>query len=171
MGLNRSYPSVYGTSAQKVLDIAPERVLAEHGGPYVFSAEDYRRRVRWGAEAAKATDSLCVSGATRWDWNPNRVEFEPHLQAAKVGDKLKGVLRLNNASAKNQTVTASVRGRGIFADSTHTLTANAGTSAEKVIELTLAAGTKPGRYVFEVRTSGADGAEGCDCYFVVDVSP
>lgn len=171
MGLNRSYPSVYGTSAQKVLDIAPERVLAEHGGPYVFSAEDYRRRVRWGADAAKATDALCVSGATRWDWNPNRVEFEPHLQTAKAGDKLKGVLRLNNASAKNQTVTMSVRGRGIVPDSTHTLAANAGTSAEKPLELTLAVGTKPGRYVFEVRTSGADGAEGCDCYFAVDVSP
>lgn len=171
MGLNRSYPSVYGTSAQKVLDIAPESVLAEHGGPYVFSAEDYRRRVRWGAEAAKATDALCVSGATRWDWNPNRVEFEPHLQTAKPGDTLKGVLRLNNASAKNQTVTASVRGRGIVPDLTHTLTANAGISTEKVVERKLAAGTKPGRHVFEVRTSGADGGEGCDCYFVVDVSP
>ena len=46
MGLNRSSPAVYGLSAKKVLDIAPEWVLAEHGGPYVFDAEDYRRRVR-----------------------------------------------------------------------------------------------------------------------------
>ncbi len=169
MGLNRSYPAVYGTSAQKVLDIAPERVLAEHGGPYNFSAEDYRRRVKWGAEAAKAADALCVSGNQQWDWNPNRVEFEPHLQSAKPGDKLKALLRLNNASAKGQMVTVSVRGRGVVPDSTHMLTANAGQSKETALELTLAATTKPGRYVIEVRTTDASGVEGCDCYFAVDV--
>lgn len=169
MGLNRSYPSVYGTSAQKVLDIAPERVLAEHGGPYNFSAEDYRRRVEWGAAAAKAADALCVSGNHKWDWNPNRVEFEPHLQTAKAGEKLKAVLRLNNASAQNQTVTISVRGRGIVADGAHTLTANAGASKEQAIDLSVAMGAKPGRYIIELRTTDAGGTEGCDCYFAVDV--
>lgn len=171
MGLNRSFPAVYGTSAQKVLNIAPERVLAEHGGPYVFSAEDYRRRVKWGAEAGKAADALCVSGSGQWDWNPNRVECEPHLQSAKPGDKLKAVLRVNNASGVKQTVTANVRGRGVVADSTHTLNANAGTNAEKALDLTLAAVTKPGRYIIEVRTATVDGVEGCDCYFAVDVLP
>jgi glyoxylase-like metal-dependent hydrolase (beta-lactamase superfamily II) len=169
MGLNRSYPSVYGTSAQKVLDIAPERVLAEHGGPYNFSAEDYRRRVKWGEAAGKAADAVCVSGNHKWDWNPNRVEFEPHLQTAKPGEKLKAVLRLNNSSAQNQTTTISIRGRGVVPDSTHTLTALAGASKEQPLELTLAADTKPGRYIIEVRTSDASGVEGCDCYFALDV--
>jgi glyoxylase-like metal-dependent hydrolase (beta-lactamase superfamily II) len=171
MGLNRSYPAVYGTSAKKVLDIAPERVLAEHGGPYIFSAEDYRRRVRWGAEAGKAADALCLSGNHQWDWNPNRVEFEPHLQTAKPGEKLKAVLRLNNASAKGQTVTVSIRGRGVVPDSTHTLTANAGASKETPLNLTLAPNVKPGRYIIELRTSDASGVEGCDCFLAVDVSP
>jgi glyoxylase-like metal-dependent hydrolase (beta-lactamase superfamily II) len=169
MGLNRSSPAAYGTSAQKVLDIAPERVLAEHGGPYNFSAEDYRRRVKWGEAAGKAADALCVSGNHRWDWNPNRVEFEPHLQTAKPGEKLKALLRLNNASAQNQTVTVTVRGRGIIPDGTHTLAANAGSTKELPLTLTLAAGVKPGRYIIELRTSDASGVEGCDCYFAVDV--
>jgi hypothetical protein len=160
---------VYGTSAKKVLDLAPERVLAEHGGPYIFSAEDYRRRVKWGEAAGKAADALCVSGSHRWDWNPNRVEFEPHLQSAKPGAKLKAVLRLNNTSTKNQTVTATIRGRGIVPDGTDTLTALAGASKEMALDLTLAPTTKPGRYVIEVRTTDASGVEGCDCYFAVDV--
>lgn len=169
MGLNRSYPAVYGTSAKKVLDLAPERVLAEHGGPYIFSAEDYRRRVKWGEAAGKAADALCVSGNHQWDWNPNRVEFEPHLQTAKPGEKLKAVLRLNNTTAKGQTVTVAVRGRGVVPDATHTLTALAGASKEVPLDLTLAPTTKPGRYVIELRTSDASGVEGCDTFFAVDV--
>lgn len=170
MGLNRSYPGVYGASAKKVLDLAPERVLAEHGGPYTFSAEDFRRRVKWGAEAAKAADALGVSGSHRWDWNPNRVEFEPHLQSAKPGDKLKGVLRLNNTSGATQTVAIQVRGRGVVADATHTLTALAGKSSEAEPALTLARDVKPGRYVIELRSVQPAASEGCDCYFVVDVT-
>ena len=171
MGLNRSYPAVYGTSAKKVLDLAPERVLAEHGGPYVFSAEDYKRRVKWGAEAGKAADALCLSGSHQWDWNPNRIEFEPHLQTAKPGDRLKAILRLNNTSAKGLTVTVSIKGRGIVPDSTHTLTANAETSKEIALSLTLAASARPGRHIIELRSSDGRGVEGCDCYFAIDVSP
>jgi hypothetical protein len=172
MGLNRSYPAVYGKSAKKVLDIAPERVLAEHGGPYNFSAEDYRRRVLWGEAAGKAADKLCVSESHRWDWNPNRVEFEPHLQTAKAGDKLKAVLRLNNDSPKLQIVTVNIRGRGIVPDSTHKLTAiGSGGSEQRAIDLTLSPNVKPGRYIIELRSSDASGVEGCDCYFAVDVSP
>ena len=59
------HPAVYGQSAQKILDMNPEWILAEHGGPYVFNAEDYRRRVLWGQSAAKACDALCVSGDHR----------------------------------------------------------------------------------------------------------
>src|SRR5579885_649071 len=48
MGLNRSWPLPYAASAQKVLDAAPDWVLAEHGGPFEFDREDWRRRVAWG---------------------------------------------------------------------------------------------------------------------------
>lgn len=169
MGLNRSYPAVYGTSAKKVLDLAPERVLAEHGGPYVFSAEDYRRRVKWGEAAGKAADALCVSGNHQWDWNPNRVEFEPHLQSAKPGDKLKAVIRVNNTSTKNQTVTITIRGRGVVPDRTETVPVNAGTSKEADLDIRVARTAKPGRHVIEVGTRDASGVEGCDCFFAVDV--
>lgn len=170
MGLNRSYPAVYGTSAKKVLDLAPERVLAEHGGPYNFSAEDFRRRVKWGASAGKAADALCLSGNHQWDWNPNRVELAPHLQSAKSGGKLNATLRLDNTSAKNQTVAVSIRGRGVVPDQKHTLAALAGTSKELSLDLSVNAGVKPGRYVIELHTEDASGVEGCDAFFAVDVA-
>ena len=44
-----------------------------------------------GEAAGKAADALCVSGNHQWDWNPNRVEFQPHLQTAKPGAELKRV--------------------------------------------------------------------------------
>jgi glyoxylase-like metal-dependent hydrolase (beta-lactamase superfamily II) len=169
MGLNRSYPAGYGESAKKVIAIAPERILAEHGGPYIYNEEDYRRRAKWGAVAGKAADALCVSGSHQWDWNPNRVEFQPHLQTAKPGDKLKSLVLINNDSAQAQTVTATVRGRGIVTDESLTRTVQPGSSRETGFDLTLPRDLKPGRYVFEVRTTDKSGAEGCDCYFAVDV--
>jgi glyoxylase-like metal-dependent hydrolase (beta-lactamase superfamily II) len=169
MGLNRSYPSVYGTSAKKVLDLAPERILAEHGGPYTFSAEDYKRRVKWGEAAAKATDALCVSGNHQWDWNPNRVEFEPHLQTAKPGDAVQATLRVNNTSAKAQTVTLHIRGRGIVTDATETFTLNAGTSKQTAVALKVSATAKPGRHIIEVQSRDSAGPHGSDCYFAIDV--
>lgn len=169
MGLNRSYPAVYGTSARKVLDLAPERVLAEHGGPYVFSAEDYRRRVKWGEAAGKTADALCVSGHHPWDWNPNRIEFEPHLQTAKPGGRLSAKIRINNDSGKAQTVAIDLRGRGIVTDASYTQTLQADRNALILPDLTVTAGAKPGRYVIELRSSDSSGVEGCDCYFAVDV--
>ncbi|MFM8274159.1 MAG: MBL fold metallo-hydrolase [Gemmata sp.] len=172
MGLNRSFPAVYGTSAKKVLDLAPERVLAEHGGPYAFSAEDYRRRVKWGEAAGKAADAVCVSGSHRWDWNPHRVEFEPHLQTAKPGARLAGVIRVHNTSDKSQAVTVTLAGRGVVTDATETLTLPPGARKELTLSaLVVATDAKPGRHVIEVRTRDASGSEGCDCFFAVDVTP
>ncbi len=79
MGMNRSTPLGFAQSARKVLDIAPDWVLAEHGGAFVFNREDFERREKWGFAAAKAADALCLSGDHLVDWNPHRVRSEPIL--------------------------------------------------------------------------------------------
>jgi hypothetical protein len=169
MGLNRSYPSVYGTSAKRVLDLAPDRILAEHGGPYNFSAEDYRRRARWGIAAGKAADALCLSGHHEWDWNPNRIEFEPHLQTAKPGDKLKALLRVNTSQI-GVSGTTSILGRGIVTDRVLKYRVASLSNREFELDVSVAKDVKPGRHIIEVRsTDDWFGAEGCDCYFAVDV--
>ena len=81
MTWNRTPPG-YARSAQQVLDAKPDWVLAEHGGAFEFNAEDFRRRVQWGQESAKAADGICVSASHRHDWDPNRVHIEPVLRKA-----------------------------------------------------------------------------------------
>jgi hypothetical protein len=166
MGLNRSSPAVYGLSAKKVLDIAPEWVLAEHGGPYVFDAQDYRRRVQWGIDAGKACDALCVSGNHLRDWTPHRVTAEPHLQQAKAGDTVTVRVAVSGVSA--ETVNLTVQGRGVFTDQSKSLIVVPGIAAAWEPSFALPADLKPGRHVFAVRLTDAHGPESADAYFVVE---
>jgi glyoxylase-like metal-dependent hydrolase (beta-lactamase superfamily II) len=170
MGLNRSSPVVYGTSAKKVLEIAPEWVLAEHGGPYIFNAEDYRRRVKWGEAAGKACDALCGTGEVNMHlryWTPHRVTVEPVLQTARPGGEVAVKVRLNELGGVDPGATVVMQGRGLFADQTITFPRAAG--ATKDVKLKLAAKIAPGRHVFAVKVSDSTGGEVADPYFAVDV--
>ena len=66
-------------------------------------------------------------------------------------------------------MTIHVRGRGLFEDSLQKIWALPDWSKERALEMTVAAGAKPGRYIIELRTSDESGVEGCDAYFAVDV--
>jgi glyoxylase-like metal-dependent hydrolase (beta-lactamase superfamily II) len=168
MGLNRSSPTTYGTSAKTVLDIAPEWVLAEHGGPYVFDKEDYRRRAKWGEAASKACDALCASGEHLRDWTPHRVTVEPVLQAAKPGGEVTVRVALGSLDRNDPGATATLLGRGLFADQTVALTAGAGKSRD--ITVKLPATLPPGRHVFAVCVGDKTGPDVADPYFAVDVA-
>jgi glyoxylase-like metal-dependent hydrolase (beta-lactamase superfamily II) len=163
MGLNRSWPLPYAASAQQVLDAAPEWVLAEHGGPFEFNAEDFRRRVAWGRAAAQAADTVCPSGDHRRDWNPHRVTVEPLLQKAKPGATLTWTLRTEGALTR--PVDLTLEGRGIIPDQTLRLTPETGSLP---FSFALDKNTPPGRHVFALRARPDDGLDG---FLGVDVSP
>ncbi len=164
MGLNRSWPLPYAESAQKVLDAAPDWVLAEHGGPFVFNAEDFKRRVRWGKESAKAADAISPSGNHRHDWDPHRVHVEPLLQKAKPGETLMATLVVSNPLAQNQKTVVTLEGRGLMADQTWELEVPSGGTERHSFLLQLGPDLPAGRQVFTLRElSGADG------FVVVDV--
>lgn len=169
MGLNRSWPLPYAQSAQKVLDAAPDWVLAEHGGPYVFSAEDYRRRVQWGEASAKAADALCVSGRHRHDWDPYRVQVLPLLQAVNPGAKATVELVAAASGDRPETFHLELSGRGIVPDGAWTLEAAPGKPKSLTIELPLAPGCAKGRHVFSLAVR--EGAVACalDVFFALDV--
>lgn len=95
-GRNRGWPDLYGQSAQLILDVQPEWILQEHGGPYEFSREDYARRVRWGTATGRALDRLSPSGRYRHDWDPGRVRFEPYLHTAAAGTTMKAAFVIEN---------------------------------------------------------------------------
>jgi len=169
MGLNRSFPLPYARSAKKALEIAPEWVLAEHGGPFEFSAEDYRRRVKWGEVSAVAADRISPSGNHRRDWDPSRVTAEPVLQKAKPGGEVRATLKVHNPSLKADQVTVTLAGRGMFGDQTWTLDVAAGKSMDQPFAFTLPRDTKPGRHIFALRNRDSIGVEGCDAFVAVDV--
>ncbi len=155
MGLNRSFPSVYAKSAEKVLKIEPEWILAEHGGPYVFNRKDYQQRVIWGEQAGEICDNLCISKKHRLDWNPHRVSVEPVLVKAKAGQAVKATLRVE----PGQKLAVKFEGRGLVPDATVT----------DSLEFTLPNSIAKGRHVFAVRARDASGAEVTDAFFAVDV--
>src|SRR5262245_41949948 len=169
MGLNRSWPLPYARSAQMVLDAAPDWVLAEHGGPYEFSAEDYRRRVKWGEASAKAADALCVSGHHRREWDPYRVQVLPLLQKAKPATTVKVEFIATAVGDRPETFSVMFSGRGMVPDQTWTLEALPGRPKSLVVELKLSDKIAPGRHVFPLRVPEALGADALDVFFAIDV--
>jgi glyoxylase-like metal-dependent hydrolase (beta-lactamase superfamily II) len=169
MGLNRSYPLPYSESAQKVLDAAPDWVLAEHGGAFEFNAEDFRRRVQWGKECAKAADSVCISGSLRRDWDPHRIHVEPLVQMAKPGATLKATLVAGNPLDHAEKVTVVLDGRGLTDDQTWDLEVGPGGEVRKDFTLKLTDTVPAGRIPLVLRVRSGDTADGCDAFLAVDV--
>jgi len=170
MGLNRSFPPLYAASAKKVLDAAPDWVLAEHGGPFEFCAEDFRRRVAWANICAKAADALCLSGNHLRDWNPHRVHVEPLVQKAKPGAKVRGTLVVTNLRAQRETMIVTLEGRGLTKDQTWELDVPTGT-LRQAISVTLTEKMGVGRHVFTLRAVVGGQLDSSDAFLVVDLEP
>ena len=171
MGLNRSFPPLYALSAQKVLDAAPDWVLAEHGGPFEFNAEDFRRRVLWGREAAKAADALSPSGNHLHDWNPHRVRIEPLVQKARPGATVSAELVIDNPHARPAAFTVTAEGRGYFKDRSYKAEVGAGKAYRTELGVTLSKETPPGRHVFPLVAFEGTNLDSSDAFFVLDVAP
>ena len=146
-------------------------VLAEHGGAMEFSAEDFRRRVKWGEECARAADLICPTGNHRHDWDPHRVHVEPLLQQAKPGETIKAMLVLSNPMGRVAKVTAMLNGRGVTGDESWELEAAAGRTAKVEMRIRLTGDIATGRYVFVVHASNSSGPDSSDAFLVVDIIP
>jgi glyoxylase-like metal-dependent hydrolase (beta-lactamase superfamily II) len=168
MGLNRSFPGLYAASAQKVLNAAPEWVLAEHGGPFEFSAEDFRRRVQWGNISGKAADALSMSGNHRHDWDPHRVHIEPLVQKGKPGGTVQASLVVTNVLGRPEKLTVTLAGRGLTKDQSWELNVPAGT-LRRPIELPLTGEVPAGRHVWTVQALAQGRLDPSDAFVVVDV--
>lgn len=165
MGLNRSFPPKYAASAKRVLTAAPEWVLAEHGGPFVFDREDFRRRVGWGEAAGRAADAVCPGDSHLLDWNPHRVSIEPVLVRAKPGDTVCFTLRI---APGQPALTVKLDGQGVVPD--QTVPVPPGKEAV-TIAVPVPKGLSGGRHVFAVRPADAAGNEVADPAAVIDVFP
>jgi glyoxylase-like metal-dependent hydrolase (beta-lactamase superfamily II) len=169
MGLNRSFPRVYADSAQKVLDVAPEWVLAEHGGPFEFSQEDFRRRVEWGKAAQTACDALCPCGSGFGDWYPQRIAPDPLVQKAKPGAELRVKLRADNRLERFRR-TVTLVGPGLASAETKSIEVPANQETEVAdVGFVLAKDIAPGRHVFRLRIDSDTDLDPSDAFVIVDV--
>jgi hypothetical protein len=171
MGLNRSFPIPYAESAQKVLHAAPDRVLAEHGGPFEFNAEDFRRRVEWGRVSARAADAVCLSGNHRHDWDLHRVRVEPVLCQARPGGTVQARVVVTNALGRPQPLNLTLDGRGMIADQAFAFDVPAKQTREHSFSTRLSQVVQPGRHVFVIRADRPAEPDDTDGFMVVDVAP
>lgn len=169
MGLNRSWPGYYAASARAVLAIQPDWVLAEHGGAFVFDAEDFRRRVRWGEEAARAADELSASGNHRRDWDPHRVHVEPLVLDAAAGAAAEVELVITNPLTRQQQLAVRIPGRGIAADWERVFAVDAGATVRAKCQLRIDAQAAPGRQVLPLAIRDGLVEDPADGFLVIEV--
>src|SRR5262249_48886495 len=157
--------------ARKVLDAAPDWVLAEHGGAFEFNAEDFRRRVEWGKVSAVAADAVAPSGNHRHDWDPHRVHVEPLVRKAKPGATLTGTLVAANPLDRPRKLRVTWEGRGLTPDQTWEVEVKPGATVQREISMRLGERVPAGRQVFVLRVVSDGGPDGSDAFVAVDVEP
>ncbi len=163
MGLNHSSPQLYTTSAKLVKQIKPEWILAEHGGPFEYNAEDFTRRITWGEAAHRTQVESGSHGNPLMDWSPHIVTVTPVSVTVKPGD----VVPFTIPSPECGFATITLDGRGIIETQSWDILPQK-TDQTKRFNVTVPKETKPGRYVFVLKVQRADG-EVCDPTIVIDV--
>lgn len=169
MGLNRGLPPVYAASARKVLELRPEWVLAEHGGPFVFHEEDFRRRAAWGDAAAAACDGLSLTANHRRDWNPHHVHVRPVLHQARPGQELKAELVVEADGGRPRVYDVRLQGRGVVPDASWKLQVPGRTELATPLTLKLSEKLAPGRHVLPLTVREGDLLDASDAFVVVEV--
>ena len=172
MGLNRSWPVPYGESAEKVLKANPDWVLAEHGGPFEFNAEDFRRRMAWAKTSARAADALSLTGDHRLDWNPHRVHIEPLVHKVKPGDTIEATLVVDPQPAgarADDELKVTFEGRGYLPDQNWQIRPTFRAPVRHGWKMTIAESMPLGRNVFPLRTRCRGGLDASDGFLVIDV--
>jgi glyoxylase-like metal-dependent hydrolase (beta-lactamase superfamily II) len=170
MGLNRSGPGLYAASAGKVLRIAPDLVLAEHGSAMEFNADDFRRRVEWAQTAARAADALCVSGRYRHDWDLHAVHLEPVLHRTKPGGTVEAELVVESVLPRKRTLRVTLAGRNVTADQAWDVEAAPAATVRKKVALKVSDRLRPGRHVLALRVAEGDRVEPGDAFVALDVA-
>jgi glyoxylase-like metal-dependent hydrolase (beta-lactamase superfamily II) len=169
-GLNRALPGGYAASARKILEIAPEWVLAEHGGPFEFDAEDFRRRAAWADAAAGAANQLCVSGDHRRDWDPHGVAVEPCHIVAKPGETARARLVVEPRMLARSELCIELEGRGVARDQTLARPAAQAASLNGTeLSIQLDERSPIGRHMLPARVFADGVLQGTDTFVVVDV--
>ena len=168
-GLNRGLPLGYAASVAKILERAPDWILAEHGGAMAFDREDFELRKRWADAAALAADALSPSGNHRQDWDPHRVRIEPVRLAAAAGQSVDVEVVVTNPTKSEQRLELSLDpAPGVSADVCK-FNALPGRDTRRPMKLKLADDVSIGRHVLTFSATTDDEPEPADVFLVIEL--
>ena len=136
-------------------------MLAEHGGPFEFNAEDFAAASPGPRHRARRVDELSPSGQHLWDYNPHGVRVEPLIAKAKAGAEVNVELIVENERLRPVRVEAEIAGKAV--------TMNAAAGQTRRIPLALKAPISTGRHVFSVHATEANQLCPADAFGVIDV--
>lgn len=168
-GRNRGLPLGYARSAEKILAMQPDWILAEHGGAFEFNPEDFRRRRDFARQAADLADRLSPSGDHRIDWDPQRVRIEPLISAASRSKEVLLRIAANNPSSKPVTYVIRPARTDIIADAEWKLVIPAESEESLEITLDVTSQLTPGRHVIPLWVQADRGLNSSDTFAVLEV--
>jgi hypothetical protein len=162
-----------------VLEIRPDVILAEHGGPYMFDTEDYRRRVKWGEAAGKACDALSISGDHLRDWSPLLLSVEPTAVTVRPGEAKTITLRVTAGRDPMHIFAVCGGAEDITGGFASEYNLRAGQTMGETFVVEVSAGVKAGRYIVSLWAAPwgerfaqqRSNEQLTDSYLVVDVPP
>lgn len=168
-GFNRGLPGGYARSAQQVLDLRPDWILAEHGGAFEFNEEDFRRRLRWAQEAAKAADALAPSGDHAYDWDPHRIRVEPMRVTAIPGRSVKAWLVAANPSNRKRAYQIRVTLPKAALGRTWEITVPPSSEKKQEVEIMVPDRLKKGKNVLTLQAKDQEAQDASDVVLILDV--
>lgn len=168
-GRNRGLPTGYVKSAEKILAMKPDWILAEHGGAFEFHPEDFRRRREFTIRACELSDRISPQGNHRFDWDPQRVRIEPLIAHTTAGAKVRVRMLADNPLKKEIAYRIRSARPEIAARQHWKLHAAAGTTTAIDVEIEVPSTAPVGRMVVPFLVEDDSGVDPSDTFVVIDV--
>ena len=104
-GFNGGQPHLWRQSAELVLSLAPDWILASHRQPYPFRREDFEAVVAWSHEVEARLAALAPDGRLGRHNDPHLLEARPYCQPAATAREVALWCRNPYDAARTFTVT------------------------------------------------------------------
>ncbi len=168
-GRNRGLPLGYARTAEKILKLKPDWILAEHGGAFEFNSEDFQRRRDFAVRAAEVADRLSPSGRHQADWDPQQVRVEPLISRASIQQPTQLKITTNNAHGRATTIKAASLRPDLCDTANVEFKAASDRETSAVLTLTLRANTPRGRHIIPLSVTADDQPLPSDTFAVLIV--
>ncbi len=163
-GFNGSHPDLWRQSAELVLRLAPNWILASHLQPFEYRRADFEAVVDWTQRIHRAMRELAPDGNVERHHSPHFVEARPYVQPAAAENRVQLTLRNSYPAALELVVTPRLPA-GVTGDAAP-CSATVAPGASHAWEFSFhAAGLEGMRLVtFDVQANGEPWGELVECY-------